>query len=97
MKTHVSMKKEHLEEIVRCGKDPVYFINRYVKIQHPIKGTIPFSTFPFQNDCIRAYQEKRLNIVLKSRQLGLSTISAAYAVWYSIFIVIRTFLSLQLN
>lgn len=72
-------------EIIKCGQDPVYFINKYMKVQHPKKGTIPFETYDFQNDVIRAMQENRFNIVLKSRQLGLSTITAAYAVWLAIF------------
>ena len=73
------------KEIVKCGKDPVYFINKYAKIQHPTRGTIPFDTYDFQDDCVRAYIEHRFNIVVKSRQLGLSTVSAIYAVWLAIF------------
>ena len=34
-----------ISEIIKCGKDPVYFMNKYLKIQHPIKGLIPFNTF----------------------------------------------------
>ena len=73
------------KEIIKCGKEPVYFINKYTKIQHPTKGTISFKTFPFQDDCIRSYTEHRFNVIVKSRQLGLSTISAVYAVWLAIF------------
>jgi hypothetical protein len=78
-------RDEQVREIVRCGKDPVYFMKRYAKIQHPTRGTIPFDTYDFQDDCVAAFQEHRLNIVLKSRQLGLSTVCAAYAVWMAIF------------
>jgi hypothetical protein len=72
-------------EILKCGKDPRYFINKYVYIQHPIKGTIKFDTYPFQDKCIDAFLEHRFNIVLKSRQMGLSTLAAAYATWLAIF------------
>lgn len=78
-------KQQQVNEIVRCGKDPAYFIRKYAKIQHPLKGTIPFDLFPFQEDCLKDFQENRFNIVLKSRQLGLSTVSAAYATWLAIF------------
>lgn len=74
-----------VREILKCGKDPVYFIKQYAKIQHPVRGTIAFKTFPYQDDCVEAFQQHRLNIILKSRQLGLSTICAAYAVWLAIF------------
>ena len=96
-------RRRQVDEIVKCGHDPVYFINTYVKIQHPVKGLVPFKTYPFQDDCIRAYQEERFNIVLKSRQLGLSTISAAYATWQAIFykdkniLVIATKLETAIN
>lgn len=78
-------RDQQIREILKCGKDPVYFIKTYCKIQHPIRGTILFDTYPFQEDCIRDFLEHRFNIILKSRQLGLSTISAAYAVWMAIF------------
>lgn len=78
-------KQKQVAEIVKCGKDPAYFINRYVQIQHPLKGRIPFHTFPFQDDCLTAFNEHRFNVVVKSRQLGLSTLTAAYAVWLAMF------------
>ncbi len=76
---------DKVKEILHCGKDPIYFINTYVKIQTTTEGTVEFNTFDFQDDCIRAFLEHRFNIVVKSRQLGLSTISAAYALWMALF------------
>ena len=35
-------KKEMMKEIVKCGKNPSYFIDNYAKISHPQKGLIPF-------------------------------------------------------
>lgn len=101
--TALYTKNEQIREIIKCGKDPVYFIKNYVKIQHPTQGTIPFETYDFQDDCIAAFLEHRLNIILKSRQLGLSTVSAAYAVWMAIFqkdkniLVIATKLATAIN
>lgn len=74
-----------INEIIKCGKEPVYFMNKYLKIQHPLKGLISFKTFPFQDDCITDFNDHRFNIILKSRQLGLSTLVAAYAVWQAAF------------
>jgi len=81
----VYTRDEQVKEIIRCGKDPIYFIKNYAKIQHPTRGTIPFETYEFQDECVRSLTKHRLNIVLKSRQLGLSTVCAAYAVWMAIF------------
>ena len=99
----VKNKARQIKEIIRCGKEPQYFFNKYVKIQHPTKGTIPFKTYDFQDTCVDDFRNHRFNIVLKSRQLGLSTISAAYAAWLAIFykdkniLVIATKLSVAQN
>ena len=78
-------KKQILAEIVKSGKDPAYFINNYCRISHPIEGLIPFRTYPYQNDMLLNFNDHRFNIILKGRQLGLSTIVAAYVVWLLLF------------
>lgn len=78
-------KQALLAEIIKCGKDPVYFIDTYAKIQHPLKGLIPFKTYDFQKDIVQGYIKHRFNIILKSRQLGVTTITAAYVAWYTLF------------
>lgn len=96
-------RHQQIAEIIRCGKDPVYFMKKYAKIQHPTRGLLPFETYPFQDECIASFEKHRFNIVLKSRQLGLSTVTAAYAVWYAIFkkdknvLVIATKLTTAMN
>ena len=78
-------KQKQVKEIIKCGKDPTHFFNKYVKIQHPTRGTIPFNTYKFQDNCVEDFKDNRFNIILKSRQLGLSTLTAAYAVWLALF------------
>ncbi len=78
-------KQEIVKEIVKSGKDPVYFINNYCRISHPLRGLIPFNTYPYQDDLIKDFNDYRFNVILKARQLGISTISAAYAVWFMLF------------
>ena len=78
-------KQAQVNEIIKCGKDPVHFINKWTKITHPEKGLIKFSTYPFQDRCVKEFAKHRFNIVLKSRQLGLSTVTAAFALWRAIF------------
>ena len=72
-------------EILRCGKDPHYFINSYVRIQHPVRGLIPFRTFDYQDGLITDYRDHRFNIILKARQLGISEVTASYAAWMMLF------------
>ena len=73
------------KEYVRCVEDPVYFLKKYSYIQHPIEGKIPFNLYDFQEDLIEDFQNYRFNIVLKGRQLGISTASAAYVAWLLLF------------
>ena len=81
----IERKAEQFEEIKKCGADPVYFIKKYIKISHPVRGPINFDTYPFQEECINLFLTHRMIICNKSRQLGLSTVSAAYCMWLAIF------------
>lgn len=91
------------QEIIRCGKDPIYFINNYVYIQHPKKGKLPFKTFDYQDNVVEQFEGDKNVITNKSRQLGLSTVCAAYALWLILFqrnknvLVIATKLSIAQN
>jgi hypothetical protein len=78
-------KQEIVKEIVKCGKDPQFFIDNYCRISHPLKGLIPFKTFNYQKDLLKDFNDYRFNIILKARQLGISTISAGYIVWFMLF------------
>ena len=83
--TSVLTKKQIMKEIVKSGRDPDYFITNYAKITHPMKGLIPFKTYPFQKEALKNFEANRFNVVLKARQLGLSTVTAAYIVWMMLF------------
>lgn len=78
-------KNELIKEIIRCGKDPVYFITNYAKIQHAVKGLIPFKLYNYQEDIVHGFLSNRKNIILKSRQLGVTTVTAAYIAWLILF------------
>ena len=78
-------KKELVREIVKCGKDPVYFIDNYCRISHPTQGQIAFKTWDFQKELLQKFNDYRNNVILKSRQMGISTITAAYVSWMMLF------------
>ena len=78
-------KKEIVKEILKSGKDASYFINNYCRISHPMRGLISFKTYPYQDDLLDDYNDFRFNVILKARQLGISTITAAYCVWFMLF------------
>jgi len=78
-------KQQIQDEILKCGKNPVYFINTYCRISHPQRGPIPFRMYPFQEDVIKDFQDHRFSVILKARQLGLSTVVAGYVAWLMLF------------
>jgi len=78
-------KQEIIREVVKSGKDPVYFIDNFVKISHPLRGLIPFKLYDFQKEALADCNDHRFNIILKARQLGISTMTAAYVAWLMLF------------
>ena len=78
-------KANIVKEIIKCGQDPVYFIDKYAKIQHPIKGLVPFKLYDFQKDLTASFTKNRFTIINKGRQLGVSTLIAAFSTWMILF------------
>jgi len=78
-------KEEIVAEIIKCRKDPLYYILKYCKISHPMKGFIPFEMYDFQKDLVVKIKDNRFVVVLKARQLGITTIAEAYALWLASF------------
>ena len=66
----VEYTKEHIRELKKCMKDPIYFAEKYIKIVHVDKGLIPITLYDYQKRIIKALQEHRYNIVLSCRQSG---------------------------
>jgi len=81
----VEFTPEQIFELKKCAQDPVYFISRYVKVQHPVEGLVPFILRPYQINMIESYQQNRYTVVLSARQTGKSVTAAAFVLWYSIF------------
>ena len=81
----IEWTEEQAKEYVKCMEDPIYFIKSYVQIVNLDKGLIPFDLYPFQEKCLTEFKDNRYNIILKARQLGISTLSAGYALWMMLF------------
>ncbi|UNH61302.1 terminase large subunit [Synechococcus phage S-SZBM1] len=80
-----SFTPEQVEEFVKCSKDPVYFIKKYIKIVSLDKGLIPFEMYDFQVEMTEKFHNNRFNIAKLPRQSGKSTIVTSYLLWYVIF------------
>jgi hypothetical protein len=78
-------KQQILKEVVKCGKDPSYFLKNYARISHPMHGLMLFKTYDYQDKLLEDFNDYRFNIINKGRQLGISTITAGYIVWMMLF------------
>lgn len=74
-----------LQELIRCKRDPVYFVDKYCYITHPVRGIIPFKLYEFQHRVLHDLRNHRFNIMLKSRQMGMSTLTSAFCLWLGLF------------
>ena len=84
------MKPAPLKEVIKkqylmCAKDPAYFMKKYCMVQHPMKGKVPFHLYEYQEKSLQTFEDHRFNIILKARQLGLSTLTAGYSLWMMTF------------
>lgn len=78
-------KTDQVSEIRRCSKDPAYFSKNYVYIKHKDKGSIKFNLWDFQEETLKAFQNNNMNIILKSRQLGITELMSLYILWFTLF------------
>jgi len=76
---------DRITELMKCKNDPVYFMRTYIKVQHPVKGTIPFNLFDYQERFVRHMQDNRFTITLQPRQCGKTLTVAMYLLWYAMF------------
>lgn len=72
-------KAQMLLEIGKCLTDPIYAIENYLETEDRTQnGFVPFKLFPRQKELVSAYKAHHHNIVMKPRQAGISTTTAAY-------------------
>ena len=73
------------QEFVKSASDPVYFMKKYCWIQHPTRGRTQFNLYPFQEKLLGLLNKHDKSVILKSRQLGISTLSAGIALHMMLF------------
>ena len=81
----INWTKEQLEEYAKCARDPIYFIQKYVKIISLDKGLVPFELYDFQEEMVRTIHTNRFVIAKLPRQSGKSTTVTAYMLHYILF------------
>ena len=76
---------DQVKEYIKCANDPVYFVEKYVKIVAVDKGLVPFEMYDFQKELISRLHENRFVIGKLPRQVGKTTTVGAYLLHYVLF------------
>jgi hypothetical protein len=82
---NIEFTKKQVTEYMKCAKDPVYFIEKYIKVVSLDEGLVPFKLYDFQEDMVQTVHENRFVIAKLPRQSGKSTTMVAYILHYILF------------
>lgn len=77
---------QHLEKCMDPIDGPLYFAKNFIKIQHPVRGSIPFEPYEYQERLLHAYHNNKQCIAMLPRQMGKTTCAVAYLLWYTMFV-----------
>ena len=77
--------EEEVKEYAKCMKDPLYFIQEYIRIVSLDLGLIPFKLYDFQKEMVGTFHNNRFTICKLPRQSGKSTTIIAYLLHYVLF------------
>ena len=78
------MADKYISEFLRCKADFHYFCRHYVFIEVPGKDVL-LQPYRKQVELVNLIDQKHYVLVLKSRQIGISTIIQAYSCWLTVF------------
>jgi hypothetical protein len=69
-----------------CDADPAYFIHQYCQIYDATnREWVPFHLWSAQVETLDTIINNRLVVILKARQLGMTWLVLAYALWLALF------------
>lgn len=72
-------------EFKKCKVDPVYFIETYVKIPHPVSSSVYPEIRSYQKNMIDIYNHNQYVVGLAARQMGTTMTTLSYLLWKFIF------------
>jgi hypothetical protein len=84
-RVEVQWTKELVEEYIKCSEDPIYFVETYMKIINVDDGLVPFKLYDYQKDILLSLKNQRKVILATARQIGKSTTTCAFILWYILF------------
>lgn len=83
--TDVEYTKEQIVEYQKCSTNPIYFMEKYIKIVSLDEGLVPFTMYDFQKKIVNTIHDNRFTICKLPRQSGKSTTTISYLLHYALF------------
>ena len=91
-------QRAHIPESEKCAGDFIYFVMEYVQIYDATeKKWIPFKLWAEQQEVALDLTVEKLIVILKARQLGMTWLVLAYALWLMVFYPAATVLLFSLR
>jgi len=81
----IPFTEDNVVEYIKCENDPIYFIKNYVKVISLDYGLVPFNLYQYQEEFINVLHTENRICSLQCRQMGKTTVVAAYALHYTLF------------
>jgi len=81
----IQFTPEQVEEYIKCANDPIYFIEKYIRIVHLDLGLVPFKLYEYQKNLVQNIHDNRFTISKLPRQSGKSTTIVSYLLHYVLF------------
>jgi hypothetical protein len=73
-------------EVHKCRRSPAYFLDNYCQVYDATRAAwVPFRLWPGQRTTLRTITDRRLVVILKARQLGLTWLVLGFALWLLLF------------
>ncbi len=79
------MTKDQFQELLRCTRNPWYFLTNHVKTQDPVKGTTAYPDFDYLCELTYLALTQRYLLVPKSRQMMVTWSMISLFVWRALF------------
>lgn len=81
----ISWTPAQVKEFMICAKDPIHFIENYIRIVNIDKGLVNFSLYDYQKNIVKSTVKDRFVICKMPRQCGKTTTIVGIMLWYIIF------------
>lgn len=63
-------RPEDIQNLARCMKDPIFFMENYIMVKHPKRGLVPLVLYDYQKRMVDALMNHKDIVMLASRQMG---------------------------